>query len=204
VREPFPRDLVWDESEVPAGSGWKMRGLIESLEKGLIPEGFRAFFDRDPERSPPADPALVLAPADGLVELRRPAGRAPEFLIHLRLTDVHVQRVPLAGRVVSVERAGRGIFNPDDPHYFDGVQAVTTIESALGAYRVRQITALLTRRLETYLTPGRRVAAGERLGRIRLGSAVILELPGDWEPLVADRQKVLGGLTPLARARTGR
>ncbi|MDE2491439.1 MAG: phosphatidylserine decarboxylase [Elusimicrobia bacterium] len=201
MSEPFPHDFVWDESDLPAGSGWSVRGVIESLEKDVVPAGFREFFDRDPERASPADPALVLAPADGLVELRRPPGRTPEFLVHLRLTDVHVQRVPLAGRVVSVERAGRGIFNPDDPHFLDGVQAVTTIESALGVYRVRQITALLTKRLETYLEPGRRVAAGERLGRIRLGSAVILELPGEWEPLVADRQKVFGGLTPIARVR---
>jgi len=143
----------------------------------------------------------VLAPADGLIELRRPAGRPAEFIVHLRLTDVHVQRVPFPGRVVAVETAGRGHFYPDDPHYLTGVQAVTTIDSALGVYRVRQITTLITRRLETYLEPGRAVAAGERLGRIRLGSTVILELPGDWEALVAPRQKVYGGLTPLARAK---
>ena len=199
--EPFPKDFIYDEADLPPGSGWDMRRVLASLEKGELPADFLAFFDRDPERTPPADPALVLSPADGLVELRRPQGRPAEFVVHLRLTDVHVQRVPLAGRVRSVETAGRGHFYPDDPHYLTGVQAVTTVESALGVYRVRQITTLITRRLETYLEPGRAVAAGERLGRIRLGSTVILELPGGWEPLVAPRQKVYGGLTPLARAR---
>jgi phosphatidylserine decarboxylase len=202
VSEPFPQDFIYDEADLPRGSGWDMRRVLASLEKGELPADFLAFFDRDPERAPPADPALVLAPADGLVELRRPPGRPAEFVVHLRLTDVHVQRVPLAGRVLSVETAGRGHFYPDDPHYLTGVQAVTTVESALGVYRVRQITTLITRRLETYLQPGSAVAAGERLGRIRLGSTVILELPGDWEPLIAPRQKVFGGLTPLARVRT--
>lgn len=201
MADPFPRDFIYDEADLPPRSGWDMRRVLESLEKGTVPEDFRAFFDRDPERVPPADPALILSPADGLVELRRPAGRPAEFVVHLRLTDVHVQRVPFPGRVVSVEEAGRGHFYPDDPHYLTGVQAVTTIDSALGVYRVRQITTLITRRLETYLKKGREVAAGERLGRIRLGSTVILELPGDWEPLAAERQKVYGGLTPLARVR---
>jgi phosphatidylserine decarboxylase len=201
VSEPFPRDFIYDESDLPPSSGWDMRAVLSALEQGRAPADFRAWFDRDPERTPPADPALILAPADGLVELRRPSGRPAEFVVHLRLTDVHVQRVPVAGRVVAVESAGRGHFYPDDPHYLTGVQAITTIDSALGVYRVRQITTLITRRLETFLEPGREVKAGDRLGRIRLGSTVILELPGDWEPLVAERQKVFGGSTPLARAR---
>ncbi len=200
MSEPFPQDYIYDESDLPPGSGWDMRRVLEGLERGAPPEGFSAWFDRDPERASPDDPSLVLSPADGLVELRRPEGRTPEFVVHLRLTDVHVQRVPLAGRVVGVERAGRGHFYPDDPHYLTGVQAITAVESRLGVYRVRQITTLITRRLETYLEAGTEVAAGRRLGRIRLGSTVILELPGRWEPLVRERQKVYAGVTPLARA----
>jgi phosphatidylserine decarboxylase len=176
--------------------------MLECIKRGDIAEDFNAFFDRDPERVSPLDPALVLAPADGLVELQRPAGRAAQFVVHLRLTDVHVQRVPFAGRVRSVEPSGHGHFYPEDPKYWTGVQVVTTIESALGVYRVRQLTTLITRRIETWVMPGDEVKAGQRLGRIRLGSTVILELPGDWEPLVADREKVYGAVTPLARLRS--
>jgi phosphatidylserine decarboxylase len=64
------------------------------------------------------------------------------------------------------------------------------------------LTTLITRRIETWVMPGDEVKAGQRLGRIRLGSTVILELPGDWEPLVADREKVYGAVTPLARLRS--
>ncbi len=197
---PFPDDYVFDPADAPPGSGWTMRGLLDALERGVPPSGFREFFDRDPERVPPPGNGLVLAPADGLLELLPARGDAPaRFVVHLRLTDVHVQRAPLAGKVVSVDRSGEGHYYPDDPRYWNGVQAVTRIESALGVYAVRQMTTLLTRRLETYLEPGQTVAAGQRLGRIRLGSTVILDLPGAWTPLAAPRQKVYAGVTPLAR-----
>ena len=103
------------------------------------------------------------------MELQRPAGRVAQFVVHLRLTDVHVQRVPFAGRVRSVEPIGHGHFYPEDPKYWTGVQVVTAIESTLGIYRIRQLTTLITRRIETWLKPGDEVKAGHRLGRIRWG-----------------------------------
>lgn len=197
--EPFPEKYIYDESDLPPRSGWSVRQILKDLEDGRIPEDFRRFFDRDPERCPPDVPGLVVAPADGLLELRRREGRSPEFLIHLRLTDVHVQRVPLAGTVRDVRREGSGFFYPDQEGYWGGVQTATTIDSASGAYIVRQLTTLLTRRIENYLEPGCAVATGQRLGRIRLGSTVVLELPGRWELLGRDGQKVVAGETPLAR-----
>lgn len=199
AREPFPEKYVFDESDLPPGSGWTMRGILSELEAGRLPEDFRRFFDRDPERRPPREPGLVVAPADGLLELRRREGRPFEFVVHLRLTDVHVQRVPLAGTVRDVRREGSGFFYPDQEGYWGGVQAVTTVDSAAGTYVVRQITTLITRRIENDLKPGQAVATGQRLGRIRLGSTVLLELPGRWEPLARDGQKLVGGETPLAR-----
>lgn len=198
-REPFPEKYIFDESDLPANSGWSMRRVLAEIEAGRIPEDFRLFFDRDPERRTPEEKGLIVAPADGLLELRRREGRSPEFVVHLRLTDVHVQRVPLAGTVRDVRREGSGFFYPDQEGYWGGVQTATTIDSAAGAYVVRQITTLITRRIENDLRPGQAVATGQRLGRIRLGSTVVLELPGRWETLGLDGQKVVGGETPLAR-----
>lgn len=198
-KEPFPEKYIFDEGDLPPGSGWNMRRVLAEIEAGRIPEDFRRFFDRDPERRTPPEPGLVVAPADGLLELRRRPGRAPEFVVHLRLTDVHVQRVPLAGTVLEVRREGSGYFYPDQEGYWGGVQAVTTIDSKAGPYLIRQITTLITRRIENDLTAGSAVATGQRLGRIRLGSTVVLELPGRWEPLCRDGQKVVAGETPLAR-----
>lgn len=198
-REPFPEKLIFDEADLPPGRGWSIRGVLAELEAGRVPEEFRRFFDRDPERTTPPVPGLVVAPADGLLELRRREGRAPEFVVHLRLTDVHVQRVPLAGTVRDVRREGSGFFYPDQEGYWGGVQTATTIDSAAGLYVVRQITTLITRRIESFLRPGEGVETGRRLGRILLGSTVVLELPGRWDLLVRDGQKVFAGETPLAR-----
>lgn len=197
--KPFPEEYIFDERDLPSNSGWSMRRILAEIESGRIPEDFRSFFDRDPERLTPDAVGLIVSPADGLLELRNRAGRPPEFVVHLRLTDVHVQRVPLAGVVRDVRNEGSGYFYPDQEGYWGGVQTATTIDSAAGAYVVRQITTLITRRIENYLRPGQEAATGQRLGRIRLGSTVILELPGHWELLCRDGQKVIGGETPLAR-----
>lgn len=200
--KPFPEHYIYDERDLPPGSGWNMRRILSELEGGRIPEDFRRFFDRDPERRTPPEAGLVVAPADGLLELRQRPGRLTEFVVHLRLTDVHVQRVPLAGVVRDVRREGGGYFYPDQEGYWGGVQTVTTIDSAAGVYEVRQITTLITRRIENYLKPGEAASTGQRLGRIRLGSTVVLKLPGRWDLLGRDGQRVAGGETPLARLRT--
>lgn len=202
-REPFPEKYIFDESDLPAGLGWNMRRILGAIESGRIPEDFRRFFDRDPQRRPPTEPGLIISPADGLLELRRRTGKDPEFVIHLRLTDVHVQRVPLAGVVRSVVNSGSGYFYPDQEGYWGGVQTATTIDSTTGSYVVRQITTLITRRIENNLRPGQAVATGERLGRIRLGSTVVLEMPGRWTVEATDGQKVVGGETVLAQLSSG-
>jgi phosphatidylserine decarboxylase len=194
----LPEEFVFDESDLPPGRGWDIRAIIAGLGRGALPEGFKEFFDRDPERNTPEGPGVVVSPADGILEVVREPGRT-RFVVHLRFTDVHVQRVPLSGTVLGVERAGSGFFDPQDPRYPSCVRAVTTVSSRLGTYEVRQMTALLARRIQTFLRPGQAVRAGERLGRILLGSTVELVVPGSLEPAAAPGSRVLGGETVLAR-----
>ncbi|MFA6092723.1 MAG: phosphatidylserine decarboxylase [Elusimicrobiota bacterium] len=194
----FPKEYIYDENDLPPGSGWDIPAILRELAQGRMPSDFAKFFDRDPERRPPEREDVVVSPADGILELK-PAPNAPaRFVIHLRVTDVHVQRVPLAGTVREVLREGSGHFYPDDERYWGGVQAVTTVESRLGIYIVRQLTTLVTRRIENYLQPGSAVRTGDRLGRIRLGSTVTLDLPGRWKPVARTGQKVVAGETLLA------
>ena len=60
------------------------------------------FFFRDPEREPPSDPRLVLAPADGRVLVAggaaggdTPPGEWTQVSIFLSPLDVHVNRTPV-------------------------------------------------------------------------------------------------------------
>lgn len=198
TNKPIPDKYVLDEKDVPPGKGWNMWHILWKLNNRIVPKSFQGFFNRDPERKTPPGPVIV-APADGLLELRRRPGKIPEFIIHLRLTDVHVQRVPFPGVVSSVAEEGQGHYYPGQEGYLYGVQTVTTIDSALGRYSVRQITSFLTTRIKNFLKPGQKVAAGQRLGRILLGSTVILEMPGNWRVEAREGQKVFGGETVLAR-----
>ena len=77
----------------------------------LVVSAFVAFFFRNPERALPEDPRAVVAPADGRVievgEIEGPDGRKRLRVgVFLSVFDVHVNRPPVAGRVVSIERGG--------------------------------------------------------------------------------------------------
>src|SRR5438270_6433145 len=67
---------------------------------------FMAFFFRDPRRSIPTEPGIVVAPADGRVTIVRLADEHenPESLISIFLSplDVHINRAPIAGEIVEV------------------------------------------------------------------------------------------------------
>src|SRR4051812_45190632 len=61
---------------------------------------FMAYFFRNPRRSIPLEPGIVVAPADGKVTIARPASAEHhEGLISIFLSplDVHVNRAPIEG-----------------------------------------------------------------------------------------------------------
>jgi phosphatidylserine decarboxylase len=84
---------------------------------GLVAVGATvlAFF-RDPERPLSADPSVVYAASDGFVtaveddveDAALPGGRGTRVTVFLSLTDVHINRAPLPGRLVSSEQLGAG------------------------------------------------------------------------------------------------
>ena len=202
IKTPFPREYMYEPDEAPEPGGWhdhtKVLRVIDDAMKGLIPEKLRLFFDRDPHRTPPTRTDVLIAPSDGMLEIEH-HGDEIAFVIYLRLTDVHVQRVPAAGRVVSVKREGHGFYYPDHERYRDGVQAVTEIDAEIGRLRIRQITTLANKRIRTFLDAGDRVAGGDRLGRILLGSTVILHAPADKvTPLAKPGDRVWAGESVLA------
>jgi phosphatidylserine decarboxylase len=159
---------------------------------------------RDPERTPPAGDQ-ALAPADGRV-VRVGTVHDPHFdremveiAIFLALWHVHVQRAPLAGRVVGVERFdgrfGNALFEGSEQNFRQSLY----LETDWGPAVVTQVAGMLARRIVRWVEPGQTVAAGERLGMIKFGSRVVLRLPAGSQPLVPVGQEVRAGLTPVAR-----
>ena len=168
---------------------------------------FLAFFLRDPRRTPPTGTGLCLAPADGRVleicRLHEPAfvqGEVLRISIFMSLLDVHVNRAPLAGRVVRVEHV------PGQFHQAFRPEASALNEHNLiglstdhGRVLVKQVAGILARRIVCWVHPGQELRAGDRLGMIKLGSRVELYLPAAAEPVIRVGDRTRAGVTVIAK-----
>jgi phosphatidylserine decarboxylase len=166
-----------------------------------------AAFFRDPERDVPTDPAAVVAAADGRVlsvermnDERFGPGEFLRIAVFLSVLDVHVNRVPVAGRVADYFVEAGGYANAMTAAAEHNVAAYTVLDTEHGTVAVAQRTGLIARRIVQRVPVGTLVARGERMGLIRFGSRTDVYLPADKaEPLVAVQDKVVGGSTVIAR-----
>lgn len=168
---------------------------------------FVAFFFRDPERVPPPVSDAVLAPADGKVvavapftEWRGPEGESlTQVSIFMSPLDVHVNRAPAAGTVQAVEaRPGRFLVAWDPAASMQNEQAAIHLRTAGGDLWVKQIAGVLARRIVTWVQPGDKLEAGQRIGLIRFGSRVDLIVPPRFRVRVQAGQRAVGGVTVVA------
>jgi phosphatidylserine decarboxylase len=186
-------------------SAWWL-GRLWSLPLALA-AAFFVFFFRDPDRTIPTAPNLVVSPADGRVMIvgdppfsGAPRGDWQLVSVFLSPLDVHVNRTPVDGRVTRVEyHAGRflpayrteaGTHNEWTEVWFD--HHGTTIVC-------RQIVGILARRIVTRLQVGQQVARGERFGVMKFGSRIDLFVPRSARLEVKVGDRVIGGESILAR-----
>lgn len=157
---------------------------------------FTLWFFRDPDRTPPEDPNALLSPADGRI-----IKAGPETVsVFMNVFDVHVCRSPMSGVVRSVDhRPGRFVaaYRDEASDHNERLH----IELADGSRKVRftLIAGLVARRIVCSVAPGDRLEAGQRIGLIRFGSRVDLELPSAGRVEVRVDERVLAGETVLAR-----
>jgi phosphatidylserine decarboxylase len=159
-------------------------------------------FFRDPQRRAAAEPGVVLAPADGRVVRVVPSEESagPTISIFLSVLNVHINRIPVSGRVAAVERIPgrfRAAFRSEASDV--NARVVVRIETPWGMVECVQITGLIARRIVCRLQPGDEVVAGERYGLIQFGSRVDIRLPRPAVPLVELGKRTRSGITPLAR-----
>jgi phosphatidylserine decarboxylase len=151
----------------------------------LVLAGFFLFFFRDPDRTAATTADAVLSPADGrvLVAGRAVDGAAPEgqwqqISIFLSPMNVHVNRVPVSGRVTRVSYTP-GKYLPAYAH--DAATANERSEIWIdhgGQFVVaRQIVGMLARRVVCRVTTGTEVQAGDRYGVMKFGSRMDVFLP---------------------------
>jgi phosphatidylserine decarboxylase len=172
----------------------------------LIVSGFFLFFFRDPDRSATAADSVVLSPADGRVMVAGPS-TAQDFdpaawkqvTIFLSPMDVHVNRMPVGGRIVKVEyHPGR--FLPAYRPEATDLNEFTEVVVDHGGQRivVRQIVGILARRIVCRAKEGDVVRAGDRFGVMKFGSRMDVFLPASARVVINVGDKVVGGVTVLA------
>jgi phosphatidylserine decarboxylase len=167
--------------------------------------GFFAFFFRDPERVAPGGAHEILSPADGRVLVAGPAiaeaappGEWQQVSIFLSPMDVHVNRIPAAGRVTRVTyTAGR--FLPAYRHEAGSTNERSEIWIDHDGQTVvaRQIVGLLARRVVCRVQVGAVVRAGDRFGIMKFGSRMDVFLPRTATILVEVGDLVRGGETVI-------
>ena len=172
----------------------------------LVLGAFVLFFFRDPERTIPSDPDLIISPADGrvmeVVEEARGVSPGRRISIFLSIFDVHVNRAPVAGRIEAMEyRKGRFYGAMRGRASEENEQNVIHVSTRRGEVVFKQIAGWVARRIMCWKAVGDPVTRGERVGMIRFGSRVDIWLPDRVEILVRPGQHVAGGSSILARWR---
>lgn len=179
-------------------------GLIGTSIALLAVAALVAYFFRDPERKPPADPTVVVSPADGRVmEVVQESvdGRSGRRIsIFLAVWNVHVNRSPMSGRLERVEyRPGKFYAAMRSRASQENEQNVFYLDTGRGTIVFKQIAGWIARRVVSWKSPGDSLALGERIGLIRFGSRMDVWLPDGAEVVARPGQKVSAGESVLAR-----
>ena len=168
------------------------------------------YFFRNPVRTTPVTDNYVVAPADGRVlstdvapipaELDLPAGKWRRIAIFMNVFDVHVNRAPVAGRIVDTNYHAGKFFNASlDKAAEENERQNIVMQTAAGQkVGIVQIAGLVARRILLESAIGDELAIGQQLGIIRFGSRVDLWLPADTPVLVLAGQRTVAGETVLA------
>src|SRR6185369_2993151 len=152
----------------------------------LFLAGFSLYFFRNPHRIiPPVDGAVV-SPADGVVIYLGDAveehlgEQMTKISIFMSVFNVHINRVPVTGRIFENERNGLVV------ETLKGVRIV-----------VVQVAGLIARRIVCYPIVGEMILQGQRYGLIRFGSRLDVYIPKGSDIKVKLGEKTIAGETIL-------
>jgi len=190
-------------------SAWVLHSAVLAVPAAIsfLLTLFVVSFFRNPERTPPGDENMVVAPADGTVIVvdrvhETPLGsEALKISIFMSVFNVHVNRAPLDGKVIDIKyHAGRFLDARYGRASSENERNGVVLETAAGV-RIAfvQIAGLIARRIICYPRVGDVLERGTRYGLIRFGSRVDVYLPVGVEPLVKLGDTTVAGETVLGR-----
>jgi len=169
----------------------------------LLLAAFFLWFFRDPQRTIPTGPGLIVSPGDGLVtetiRISTPDGPRQRISIFLSVFDVHVNRSPIGGTLSGVRYQKGQYVNAMNPACAESnEQNIVTVRGEAMEVTFKQIAGLLARRIVFNPREGDRLERGQRVGLIKFGSRVDVIFPAEAELQVKKGQRVKGGESVLA------
>ena len=180
----------------------------------LLPGSFLClwcvYFFRNPVRTTPVTDHLVISPADGRVlstgvvevpdDLNLPDGEWRRISIFMNVFDVHVNRAPVAGKVVDTTYHEGAFLNASlDKASAQNERQNMVLETKSGQkIGVVQIAGLVARRILLEAATGDYLNVGQQYGIIRFGSRVDVWIPAEKPVLILAGQTTIAGETILA------
>jgi len=162
---------------------------------------FSIYFFRDPARQIPDGKHTIVSPGDGKIisieDVFEPEffqGTVKRISIFLSVFSVHVNRIPMDGKVVYFNYH-RGKFFPafKEKASLDNEQTVIGIENDRCKLLFKQIAGIIARRIVCNVREGQEVIKGQRFGMIKFGSRVDIFLPAEVQITVKLNEHVTGG-----------
>lgn len=180
---------------------------------------WKFYFLRNPERKIPKGNNIV-SPADGKVInvfeshkkhikikkhfgiintlAKEVADDCSVISIFMSPLDVHYNRAPVDGKVISVKHS-KGKFLNAKNLALENEKNEILFKTKIGNIKVIQIAGLIARRIECFVKKGDIVKKGQRIGLINLGSQVIVIMPKRKIKIVVnEKQKLKGGVSIIA------
>jgi len=190
---------------------WRLHtaGVVAAGVSGLF-SLFMVWCFRNPERTAPTEAGVMVSGADGVVKTVEtldggeffPGQQAVRVSVFLSPLDVHVNRCPIAGKVVKLAyREGRHLLTMDERSAFYNQHSVIVVESDDGIRcLVKQITGPIVRRVVYWLTEGQSIGRGGVIGMMKFGSRMDVWFPADRVTVVVKPgDRVRAGETIIAR-----
>ena len=159
----------------------------------LFTSVFLLFFYRDPYREIQKG---IVSPADGLVQKAIKKNGMVKISIFMNLQNVHVNRSPINGKVISQKHKPGGYTPAFSKDSNKNERLITKLDTKLGTVKIIQIAGFLVRRIVSYVEQGSKLIKGERIGLIHFGSRVDLSFEESGIELkVKEGDRILAGQT---------
>ena len=170
------------------------------------------WFFRNPQRTIPAGEGVIVSPADGTFDTIEEithheyiGGPAIEIGIFLSIFNVHINRMPVAGKIIKLAyRPGKCLnaLRPESTRLNERLEVYLQMpEPTNRPMLVQQITGAIARRIVCRLKPGDELTKGAQFGMIKLGSRTVIVFPQEegLEILAKPGDKLKAGSTILAK-----